>query len=128
MRPGAAAVAFVQLLLPLLSLACVSSEVRLTTRRQPSRSSGCEVAILETGKPAFTYDDLATDRVSCVVSRAHCISRLREDACEIGADTVYGLGEMKQTMETTIEATLARRTGGPAPPPGAVGHVETFSR
>jgi hypothetical protein len=130
MSSRAARVALV--LVPLLSPGCISSEVRLTTKRQPARSDGCDVAVYPTTKPPYATEDLADDRASCVLSRGHCIDRLRADACEVGADTVYGFGEVKQTMQTTISATLARRTG-PAPAPGAslpapLAPTTTFSR
>jgi hypothetical protein len=105
------------LLVSSLSLGCISSEVRLTTKRQSPRSDGCDVAVYPKAKPPYAHEDLAEDRASCVLSRQRCIERLRADACEVGADTVYGFGEVKQTMQTTISATLARRTG-PAPEPG----------
>ena len=60
-------------LVPLLSLACISSEVRLTTKRQSPRSDGCEVAVYPTTKPPYAYEDLADDRASCVLSRDHCV-------------------------------------------------------
>jgi hypothetical protein len=114
-----------------LALACVSSEVRLTTRRQAPRSDGCDVAVYPTSKPPYPYEDLAEDRAGCVVSRNQCIERLRDDACLVGADTVYGFGEVKQSMETSISATLARKTG-PAPTgttaPAPLGHTATFER
>jgi hypothetical protein len=100
--------------LPLLALACVSSEVRLTTLRQAPKSDGCAVAVYPSAKPPYPCEVLADDRASCVLSRNHCIDRLRADACEVGADTVYGFDETKQSMQTTISATLARKTGAAA--------------
>jgi hypothetical protein len=119
------------LLLPLLSLACISSEVRLTARRQPPRSDGCEVVVYPSSKPPFPYEDLADDRAGCVLSRNHCIERLRDDACLVGADTVYGFSEVKHSMETSISATLARRTGptpSTASAPAPLERTPTFSR
>ena len=104
--------------LAVLSLSCLSSEVRLTARRQPARSDDCVVAVYPSSKPPFPYEDLADDRAGCVLSRDRCIARLREDACEVGADTVYGFAEDKRSLQTTISATLARRTG-PTPAAGA---------
>jgi hypothetical protein len=101
--------------LAVLSLSCISSEVRLTTRPQPPRSDGCEVAVYSKGRPPFPVEDLAEDRAGCVFSRNHCVQRLRDDACLVGADTVYDLREVRQHMETTIYAILARRSG-PATP------------
>jgi hypothetical protein len=106
------------LLFPLLALSCVSSEIRLTTARQPAKPDGCEVAVYPTSKPPYAYEDLANDRAGCVLSRNHCINRLRDDACLVGADTVYDLSETKESIQTLVGATLARRTG-PAPAPGA---------
>ncbi|HVU52673.1 MAG TPA: hypothetical protein VHL80_18460 [Polyangia bacterium] len=120
------------LLLPLLPLACVSSEVRLSSARRPEKPAGCEVAVYPDSKPPYPYEDLAEDRAGCVLSRNHCLNRLREDACLVGADTVYGLTDTEETIQTIVEATLARRTG-PAPGPGAAAPaplpaVPTFSR
>jgi hypothetical protein len=132
MRPRPARLAL--LLVPLLSLACVSSEVRLTTLRQPRKSDGCEVAVFSKEKPPFPVEELAVDRASCVFSRNHCVERLRDDACAVGADTVYGFEEVHETMQTTIQATLARRMGAPAAAaPGAPAvapdpRTPTFSR
>jgi hypothetical protein len=118
--------------LPLLSLGCVSSDIRLTTSRRPAKSDGCEVAVYPESKPPYAYEDLAEDRAGCVLSPNHCVNRLREDACLVGADTVYGLTETKESLQTIVVAKLARRIG-PAPAPGASAHVPlapvpTFSR
>jgi hypothetical protein len=118
----------VALLLPLLSLACVSSEVQLTTARQPARSDGCDVAVYPTSKPPYAYENLADDRAGCVLSRDHCVARLRADACLVGADTVYGFTETKQSMQTSISATLARRLGPGNKTPGATAPAPAFSR
>jgi hypothetical protein len=125
-----AALRTLALLLPSLSLACVSSEVRLTARRQPPSSDGCKVEVYPS-KPPYPYEDLAEDRAGCVFSRNQCIERLRDDACLVGADTVYGFDEVKQSMETSISATLARKTGPAPATPGAPKPLEgtaTFSR
>jgi hypothetical protein len=121
--------AFFAVSLSLLSLACVSSEVRLTTLRQAPKSDGCPVAVYATAQPPYPYEVLADDRASCLLSRNHCIDRLRADACEVGADTVYGLSETKQSMQTTISATLARKTGAAAEGAAApLPQTPTFSR
>jgi hypothetical protein len=119
---------------PLLSLACVSSEVRLTTLRQPQKPDGCEVAVFSKTKPPYPVEDLAVDRASCLISRNHCVERLRADACLVGADTVYGFEEVEEPMQTIIQGTLSRRSGPAAPavpgPPALAPdpRTPTFSR
>jgi hypothetical protein len=127
----AARYGLVSLALAVLSLSCLSSEVRLTTPRRPAKSDDCAVAVYPSSKPPFLSEDLADDRARCMFSRNRCITRLREDACEVGADTVYGFTEVKQSMQTTISATLARRTGPPAAGASVPAPLElspTFSR
>jgi hypothetical protein len=130
--PAAARLA--PLVLAFLSVCCVSSEVKLIPPRHPAKSDDCEVAVFPATKPPFPYEDIATDRAGCVLSRDHCINRLRADACEVGADTIYGFSETKESVETSVSATLARRTGPPAPaapgaaPAAAAGSPPTFSR
>jgi hypothetical protein len=131
--PTARGHAAAALALALLALACVSSEVRLTTQRRSAKPEGCDVAVYPTSKPPYPYEDLANDRAGCVLSRNHCINRLREDACLVGADTVYDLSETKESVQTIVGATLARKTGpGPVmpgePTPAPLPPVPTFSR
>jgi len=121
--------ALLVVLLPLLTLACVSSEVRLTALRQPPKADGCDVSVYPLATPPFPVEDLGVDRAGCVLSRDHCIGRLRADACQVGADTVYGFEEAHTSVQTIIQATLARRTGAATPgAPAPLPPTSAFSR
>jgi hypothetical protein len=77
--------------------------------RRPAHRPGCAVQIV-LGTPAAPFVDLASTRTKCLeTARADCLDELRDQACAVGGDTVYGLSEASSQHITSISAMLAVR-------------------
>jgi hypothetical protein len=65
------------------------------------------------GAPAFPVTDLATARADCPFADPpfqDCLRELRMRACQVGADTIYGVTEsLASSASGVITATLAVR-------------------
>jgi hypothetical protein len=113
------------LALGLFAASCVNSEVTPIGEMYPAQLPGCPVAVFPRTQPPFPYVDVASARARCRNPRSVCIDRLRDDACLVGADVVYGFDEYVRGSRTAITATLARRldipqgTSPPSPPPAS---------
>jgi hypothetical protein len=107
-RPPGVAFAFAA-----LALSCISSEVTpLGSKTYPSRGEHCDVDVFPATKPPYPYTDIASTRALCNWTRGRtaCIELLKEDACQVGATTVYAFVEGTNGGGTAISATLARKT------------------
>jgi hypothetical protein len=60
--------------------------------RYPPRDEGCDVKIFEDVPPSPT-DNLGSVSARCedVVSEEQCLRRLKDEACRLGADVVWGV-------------------------------------
>jgi hypothetical protein len=102
------------LLLLLFSLAgCFSTtaDVQLLRTQQPARPPDCPVNILAEDKAPYPVEDLAILNVSYAPGgRDSAMSRLREQACYYGGDTLYAISETpRNNASTLISARVARR-------------------
>jgi len=70
-----------------------SSEPK-TPGKYPARQPGCEIQIFPE-EPSYQTDNIGTARATCdeSVSDAECLRELKDQACRLGADTVWGLDE-----------------------------------
>jgi hypothetical protein len=99
----------------LCAASCTHADVSQIGPRAPAKPAGCKLDIYPATRPPYPVENLASARANCV-SRQSCIDRLREEACDAGADVIYGFAEGVQGMATLISATFARKTGNePAP-------------
>lgn len=113
----------------LLLGACVSAETTIIGKPRTPRAQNCEVKV-EPNVPDYPVDTIATTKVMCApaVGRSGCITRLKEEACKVGGDIVFGFREGAEGSAAVITASLGRTqtvTSGsapvaatvPAPPP-----------
>jgi hypothetical protein len=100
--------------------ACVSSEVsRISDVKYPPRPRGCPVKIFPSTSPDYNWDDVASVKARCTPAhqwlgpnRDACIGELREQACNLGGDTVYGFTDGVEGDYTIVIATVAIRKPG----------------
>jgi hypothetical protein len=102
---------------PLL-FSCVRAETTQLGKQYPGRGAGCAVEVLP-DTPAGPVENIATSEASCHVfkGRSACIEKLKAEACEVGADLVYGFREGKKGEYHHITATLARAAEPASAPP-----------
>src|SRR5262245_30530817 len=93
----------------LLASACVDIDIQRVAPARPARPPFCDVQFFPGGRPGFDVVDLATANLSCAKGRDSCLDELRKAACVVGADTVYGLAERKESMYVHFNARLAAR-------------------
>jgi len=108
-RPAARALALGLAVCVGLAGACVDTNIQLIGPARPSRPHGCNVEVIEQGKPAFEFDDVAVANISCARNRDRCLDELRKQACVVGADAVYGFTERTESMYIHMTATFAAR-------------------
>jgi hypothetical protein len=89
--------------------ACVDVEVRLIGPQRPSRPADCAVDVFAEGRPPYVTTDVASATVSCSGDRGKCVAALRKQACAVGADVIYGVGETRESGFSHISATFAAR-------------------
>ncbi len=95
---------------------CTTSQVTLIGPRRPPRDPTCQVQFIE-GAPASPVVDLASAQADCPdTSRLGCMNELRARACQVGADTIYGVSQSLTVggQVGQMRATLAWQ-GQPAP-------------
>jgi hypothetical protein len=68
-----------------------SSEPKRSSK-YPPRQPGCEVQLF-TETPTYDTVDIGTVQARCdeTVSDADCVRELKDQACKLGADTVWGV-------------------------------------
>jgi hypothetical protein len=90
--------------------ACVSSEVsRVSEAKYASRPKGCPVKVFPATTPEYNWDDIASVKARChfTQGRDACIAELRDQACSLGGDTVYGFTDGVQGEYTIVIGTVA---------------------
>ncbi len=77
---------------------CGSSQA-MPPSKYPAREPGCEVKVFP-DEPSYSTDNIGAVSASCAedVSDADCKRTLTDQACKLGADTVWGV-EDKPTMK-----------------------------
>lgn len=72
--------------------ACSSSQP--STSRFPAKEVGCPVQIFENAPPVPT-ENIGSVRARCAGDIAHdeCIRELKDQACRLGADVVWGVAD-----------------------------------
>jgi hypothetical protein len=92
---------------------------------RPARGANCELQVFFSTKPLYPVTEIASTRVQCSHysgGREGCVSLIKKQACEAGADTVFGFEEavrvpvgmfVTPTNQTTfMTATFAVRAAG----------------
>lgn len=107
------------LLIPMAAVwlgACVKAETTVIGTVRPNLGPNCAV-VVQPNTPDFAVADIATSEVRCHATkgRGACIEKLKEEACKVGANVVYGFREGKIPEYSVITATLATKTGEAAP-------------
>jgi hypothetical protein len=90
--------------------ACVSSEVsRISDVKYPPQPKGCPVKIFPSTTPDYNWNDIASVKARCHFThgRDACITELRDQACSVGGDTLYGFSDGAQGEYTIVIATVA---------------------
>jgi len=114
----------------ILTVACVTSEVsRLNDATYPAKAEDCPIKIFPSTTPDYEWEDIASVKAHChgVVGRDGCVQEIREKACALGGDTVYGFTDGESGEVTILIATVAIKTGDarekigetPSKPPAA---------
>lgn len=79
----------------LAALACSSAGSGSSTGnpRYPRRAPGCPLQMFNGLPEVKVYDDLGMVQVDCYLDESEvvCLSRLRTEACRMGADIVYNI-------------------------------------
>ena len=80
------------------ALVACASEPK-TPSKYPARQPGCEIQIFPE-EPSYQTDNIGAVQASCdeSVSDAECLRELKDQACKLGADTVWGVND-RPTME-----------------------------
>jgi len=89
--------------------------------RYPPLPEGCGVKVYPDA-PAVPTDNIGPVRASCSadVSEADCLRTLQDQACRLGGDVVWGVGEPTKTdsgirLSGRAAHTKASSTAAPAP-------------
>jgi hypothetical protein len=64
--------------------------------KYPPREPGCEVHVYtDDHVPTYTTENIGTAKASCdeSVSDADCLRELKDQACQMGADTLWGVAD-----------------------------------
>jgi hypothetical protein len=93
---------------------------------RPSRGPNCDLQVFLSTVPSYPVAEIGSTRARCSDfsgGRAGCMGLIKKQACEAGADTVFGFSETVDNFERTyMSATLGVRVAGApavsAPPPG----------
>jgi hypothetical protein len=80
-----------------LLAACASSHP--TNARYPALPEGCPVRVFEEA-PGVPTENLGTVRERCAtdVSREDCLRGLKDQACRLGADVVWGVADAPRVI------------------------------
>lgn len=91
-----------------------TSEVKLLRTQQPALPPGCPINLLADAQAPYPVEDLAILNISYAPGgRDSALSRLREQACYYGGDTVYAITETpRNNASTLMTAHIARRPSG----------------
>jgi len=67
--------------------------------KYPAREPGCEVRVFPEA-PTYSTENIGTVQASCeeTISDADCLRTLQDQACKLGADTVWGVDD-RPTMK-----------------------------
>jgi hypothetical protein len=78
------------LILPVVAMACGSGG----PSKYPAQKAGCEVQTFEEG-PTVKTDNIGTVTARCddFVPDEECLRTLKDEACKLGADVVWGIGD-----------------------------------
>jgi hypothetical protein len=101
----------VLLLLALTGCFSTTTDVKLLRSQQPALPSGCPVNILAGATAPYPVEDLAIVNVSYAPGgRDSAMSRLQEQTCYYGGDTLYAMEETpRNNASTLVTARVARR-------------------
>ena len=87
----------------------------MTGPARPARPPGCVVTYFPDVRIEGTVD-IASANVSCAKSRDRCLEQLRDQACAVGADSIFLTSERSESMYIHMTARFAARAGeGPSP-------------
>jgi len=75
------------------ALAACASEPK-APGKYPARQPGCEVQVFPE-EPSYQTENIGPVQASCdeSISDADCLRELKDQACKVGADTVWGVGD-----------------------------------
>ena len=75
------------------TLVACASEPK-TPSKYPARQPGCEVQIFPE-EPSYQTDNIGPVQASCddSISDEECLRELKDQACKLGADTVWGVND-----------------------------------
>jgi hypothetical protein len=65
-----------------------------TPSKYPAREPGCEVRVFPEA-PSYATDNIGPVNASCdeTISDADCLRTLKDQACKLGGDTVWGVND-----------------------------------
>jgi hypothetical protein len=99
-------------LLALLAPACRASSSRMPPAL--ARAPGCDVTVFAEN-PSYQTDSVGAVRATCdtFVPDDECLRELKDQACKLGADTIWGIGNgpSREGGKTTYLGRAARRKG-----------------
>jgi hypothetical protein len=74
--------------------ACGGGSAKEQAAKYPARQSGCEIQIFPEN-PSYQTDNIGPVQASCdeSVSDSDCLRTLKDEACKLGADTVWGVND-----------------------------------
>jgi hypothetical protein len=89
------------------AVGCGSSTPKDT--RFPPRAEGCEVQIY-VDAPSVATENIGTVSATCgeTISNADCMRTLKDEACKLGADVLWGVDD------TAVQSVTKRRISGRA--------------
>lgn len=94
MRTSLGLVTSVSMLFVSTLVACGSSAK--TESKYPPRPPGCEIRLFVEGQlPSYATENIGTVQASCdeTITDEDCLRELQDQACNLGADTVWGVNE-----------------------------------
>lgn len=90
--------------------ACASEPAK--PAKYPPRQPGCEVQIFPEA-PTYQTDNIGAVQASCdeSVADADCLRELKDQACKLGADTVWGVSDnpTRQAGKKTLAGRAAHQ-------------------
>jgi hypothetical protein len=88
------------------TLSACASEPKQPSKYPPLKP-GCEVKIFPE-EPSYQTDNIGPVRATCdgSLSETECLQELKDQACKLGADTVWGVGDAP-----TLKAGKQLRSG-----------------
>jgi hypothetical protein len=87
-------------LLVLTLLACACGAPAARGAGYPAREAGCEVKVFADAPPGHT-DNIGPVSAHCTtdVSREDCLRTLKDQACKVGADILWGVSEQGEQKD-----------------------------